>query len=428
MTALSLERPGSLGWFAAHEIRLTWRDWMSMMTAGKRVREKITLVGVLGFVAGLHLLAYALLREPFATGVTADKATLTFLTALGLLGGSLMLSQAIESVTRAFYARSDLDLILSSPASARALFSVRIAAIVLTTASLSLMMVLPFVVVAVAIDGVRWLAMIPTLFAAAACATAVAVLATIAMFKTLGARRTRLIAQIIAAVVGAAFLIGTQIAAIVSYGQMSRIELFSSAELQEWLPSITSAVWIPARAAMGQPFELILMVGASFALLAVVIAAHAGRFGEYVLVAASASEGGDGSAKGTTFASRSPEDALRKKEWRLLARDPWLVSQTLMQVLYLVPPAVLLWQNYGDETGAFVILAPVLVMAVGQLAGGLAWLAISGEDAPDLVASAPVAPASATTAKASSVLLVAIAAASPLLLALTFGSVWVALV
>jgi ABC-2 type transport system permease protein len=32
----------------------------------------------------------------------------------------------------------------------------------------------------------------------------------------------------------------------------------------------------------------------------------------------------------------------------------------------------------------------VLVMAAGQLAGGLAWLAISGEDAPDLVATAPI--------------------------------------
>ena len=36
-----------------------------------------------------------------------------------------MLSQAMESVTRAFYSRSDLDLILSSPASARRLFAVQ---------------------------------------------------------------------------------------------------------------------------------------------------------------------------------------------------------------------------------------------------------------------------------------------------------------
>ena len=31
----------------------------------------------------------------------------------------------------------------------------------------------------------------------------------------------------------------------------------------------------------------------------------------------------------------------------LLRRDPWLVSQTLMQMLYLVPPAVLLWRSFA---------------------------------------------------------------------------------
>ena len=45
---------------------------------------------------------------------------------------SLMLSQAMESVTRAFYARSDLDLLLSSPAPAQKIFAVRIATIALS--------------------------------------------------------------------------------------------------------------------------------------------------------------------------------------------------------------------------------------------------------------------------------------------------------
>ena len=35
------------------------------------------------------------------------------------------------------------------------------------------------------------------------------------------------------------------------------------------------------------------------------------------------------------------KQALRRKEFRLLRRDPWLMSQTLMQLLYLVPPALL---------------------------------------------------------------------------------------
>ena len=45
----------------------------------------------------------------------ADRGTLVVITGCALLAWSLMMSQAMESVTRAFYARSDLDLILSSP-------------------------------------------------------------------------------------------------------------------------------------------------------------------------------------------------------------------------------------------------------------------------------------------------------------------------
>jgi len=65
------------------------------------------------------------------------------------------------------------------------------------------------------------------------------------------------------------------------------------------------------------------------------------------------------------------------------------VSQTLMQCFTAAAgAAAVAFLRRG--TGALVVLVPVLVMAAGQLAGGLAWLAISGEDAPDLVATAPI--------------------------------------
>src|SRR5580658_8220292 len=99
-----------------------------------------------------------------------------------------------------------------------------------------------------------------------------------------------------------------------------------------------------------------------------------------------------------------PGGALRAKEWALLRRDPWLISQTLMQLLYLLPPALLLWFSYRDHNGGTALLVPVLIMAAGQLGGGLAWLAISGEDAPDLVATAPVSAGRALTAKVEAVL------------------------
>jgi len=106
----------------------------------------------------------------------------------------------------------------------------------------------------------------------------------------------------------------------------------------------------------------------------------------------------------------------------LLRRDPWLVSQTLMQLLYLVPPALLLWRSFSDSSLAIVLITPVVVMAAGQLAGGLGWLTISGEDAPDLVAGAPLPPSRMIRAKIEVVLLAIAALFAPLVLALIFAS------
>ncbi|WP_204311025.1 hypothetical protein, partial [Stenotrophomonas maltophilia] len=70
----------------------------------------------------------------------------------------LMLSQAIESVTRVFYARADLDLIMSSPVRLTNIFSIRIAAIALSVTTMALLFAAPFVDVLVFSGGARWLA------------------------------------------------------------------------------------------------------------------------------------------------------------------------------------------------------------------------------------------------------------------------------
>jgi ABC-2 type transport system permease protein len=140
------------------------------------------------------------------------------------------------------------------------------------------------------------------------------------------------------------------------------------------------------------------------------------RFGDYVTSVSPKVVRTGGPSR--PFSAVSRQGALRRKELRLLWRDPWLVSQTLMQLLYLLPPAVMLWRSFGDGTGGFIVLAPVLVMAAGQLAGGLAWLTISGEDAADLVATAPLSASRITRAKIEVVLLIIVAVFAPLILAL----------
>jgi ABC-2 type transport system permease protein len=129
-----------------------------------------------------------------------------------------------------------------------------------------------------------------------------------------------------------------------------------------------------------------------------------------------------------SFRRRSPARSLRQKEWTLLRRVPWLVSQTLMQILYLLPQALFLWVTFGSKTDSYVVLIPVVVMAAGQLGGGLAWLSISGEDAPDLIGTAPIRSGRIVLAKIETVLGIIVLIFAPLVLAIAAMSSWAGLV
>ena len=75
-----------------------------------------------------------------------------------LLSWSLLLSQAMESVTLAFYSRSDLDLILTSPACARKVFAVRMGRIAGAAVAIAVLLAAPFINVLAVLGGSRWLA------------------------------------------------------------------------------------------------------------------------------------------------------------------------------------------------------------------------------------------------------------------------------
>lgn len=399
-----MTQTATLTWFAGHEFRLAWRDWLSMMTAGKRGRERVVAVVLVMFAALMHLFAWSMVRHVATVGAAPDKAVLVTVTGGLLLAFSLMLSQAMEQVTRAFYARADLELILSSPVAVAQVFAVRIAALSVSTALLGLALAAPFINMLAWCGGARWLAAYGAVAATGLIATAIAVALTVALFRAIGPKRTRLAAQIVAAVIGAAFVIGLQVAAIQSYGTLSRFSVLQSAALLRHAPEIDSALWLPARAALGDLRALAVLLGAGLLMAGLTVAVFSPRFGDYVIAAAGAAQAQGRQGEGRPFRDGSGMRALRRKEWTLLWRDPWLLSQTLMQLLYLLPPALLLWKSFAHGGGALVLLVPVLVMAAGQLAGGLSWLAISGEDAPDLVATAPVKPSAILRAKIEAVM------------------------
>jgi ABC-2 type transport system permease protein len=224
---------------------------------------------------------------------------------------------------------------------------------------------------------------------------------------------------VVAAIIGAAFVIGIQIAAILSIGSYARLSFLSSQPVLSIAPDISSIIWWPAKAVIGDMGAFAVMAVLGFGLLGLVIHTCAANFGAHVITASGiAFDTSKGPGYSARFAPRSPKRALRRKEWMSLRRDPWLMSESLMQILYLVPPALLLWLNFSDKVGSLLILVPIMVMAAGQLSGGLAWLAISGEDAPELVGSAPVTPRAIITAKIEAVLGAIALVFAPLLIGL----------
>ena len=426
----------TLAWFARHEMRLAWRDLVAMLTAGRRRRGWMVATGVAVFVALMHGVAWLIVRGMRAPGLHPDLGTLIAVTAAMLLSGSAMLSQAMENVTRAFYTRSDLELILSSPAPVQRLFAVRIGATALSTGAMSLLIAGPFIDMLAWREGWFWLGAYGAIGAVALLATALAVVFTLALFRAIGPKRTRFVAQVTAALVGAGFVIGIQIAAMLSTGTLSRTAFLHSAFVVAHAPGLYSAFWWPARAALGDGFCLFAFLAASVALFLLVTLRAAPRFADCALAAGSI--GRNTKVVLTPSLSRglsllkahasSQASALRRKEWLLLLRDPWLMSQSLMQLLYLLPPALLLSRNFGFAGHATAICVPVLIMAAGQLAGGLAWLTISGEDAPDLVASAPVTPGRTLRAKIEAVIGAVAVVFAPFVAALAFASVAQALI
>jgi len=105
------------------------------------------------------------------------------------------------------------------------------------------------------------------------------------------------------------------------------------------------------------------------------------------------------------------------KELALLRRSPQIISTLVLRLVYLAPLMLVVWREQTVLTPA---LAFVGVFMTTQMTGDLAWLVISGEDSPDLMAVAPIARGTIARAKCAA----AVAMAWVVLLPLTLLLAW----
>ncbi len=382
-------------------MRLAWRGFTGRAGGGRTRWTRLALAALIIGGAGGWVgwtAAGALARHP---------VRLTPLVAIGFEAGqgyllTLMTAQALTFATYAFYERGDLDLLLSSPLPPRRVLTVRGLGIAAMTASLYLFLATALVVPAALHGLFAWLALYVVIADLALLATALGLALAMALFRVLGARRTRVVSQVLAALIGASAFLLLQARNLLPRAQWDRIVARLGRFRGEGYDPHAVYAW-PARAVLGEPPPLLAVTAAAVAVFALVTAAVGRRFAADA--AAAAGVGHTGEAAGARRAagaarmrfSGSALTALARKDARLLIRDPWLISQLAMQVLYILPLAFLLWRNAGSNLVA--AAAPPLVFLTAQLAGNLTWVVVSAEDAPELIVAAPVTGARVLQAK-----------------------------
>jgi ABC-2 type transport system permease protein len=152
----------------------------------------------------------------------------------------------------------------------------------------------------------------------------------------------------------------------------------------------------PARAVLGEPlplltfllFALVLFAGTSIAFRRHFLLGYQ-KAGDRGTGRARARKG-DGKPSRRLFAGGLLR-AIVAKELRLILRQPEIIFMMVLRLIYLAP-LIFIGINAGGSAAVGVpMLAAVGAIAAGQLAGSVAWLTVSAEDAPDLLAVSPVA-------------------------------------
>jgi ABC-2 type transport system permease protein len=316
-----------------------------------------------------------------------------------------MASRALGGAVQSLYTRGDLDLLLASPVDRRAIIGVRMGSLAAMVAGEVALLVWPFANVFVLFGHFGWLRAYLLVPAMAMLATSVGLGVALVSFRTIGPRRTRVAMQVLAALVGMGMMLAIYMPQIMQpEGRPGGLPA-SAMALARHSGSFGEMLVVPARILLNGAMPTLVFALACTALIVATIQLA----GEPIVRTLTGISGGGQRGR------RSADDVVRfhgsfrvvvvLKELKLIARDPFLITQILQQNLMLLPMTFLLWRSHlGDLP---LVWLAVIWLAAG-IAGPLAWLTIQAEDAPDLLAAAPMSRAALVRVKLEAALLPAL--------------------
>jgi ABC-2 type transport system permease protein len=412
-------KPGSWLWLLKHELRLSFRN------GTRKTTWKVVVILGLLLWAAFHLAAFGLL-----VGATTVKLPPIVTAIVGLsvwFMMSMMLSQSIMQSVNVLFDRGDLDLLMSSPLSPRTVLIVRTLGIAVFVITFYFFLTAPFAHVGLFLGKFHLLAIYPALISLGLLMTSMGMLLTLTLVRLLGARRARVTAQVMAAFMGAILFLLSQAQVVVGKETAAKFGALFRANLEPsgWLAP-DSLLWLPLRAFMGDPVSLLILTVAGVSAYLLIMQLTYRRF----LHSTQESVTGSARKRNVAITAQAMRGYFRpglfrnvlRKEWRMVLRDPNLIAQTLLQVLYLLPLFFVAFQGVRGARIEWAI--PGVIFLAGSLVGSLAWLMVAAEDAPELVGAAPVQASRIRWMKAFAAMLPVLALVAPIILATMWLRPW----
>lgn len=378
--------PGSLRWLVGKQVLWQWRG----MTSGQRTGLIVSLVvvalvtlafyaGLRGVIAELHLDLNAPLPPKVYPWVLLGQTF--FLT--------LMVSAAVTAALEVLFTRGDLDLLLHSPVSPRTVLASRALGVTISAALAAALLLVPLLLLLLVLGAWRGLGLLVWWGGTSLFAASLGLWLTLGLVRALGVRRTRTVASVIGALFGGAIFLASQWHNFSRGTPNASMEWLSKiAPGVGFLPAAESPLWYPVRSAWLEPWPTLALLGVSALFFGLTVSALTRQFTQGAQEAAEAGVRRSAKPAAQTLRFASGSRATLLKEWRLLLRDPELLSRTLLQVVYLLPLMFSVGRAsvYGAVGGGVVLLT-------ANLASSLARITLDAEDAPDLLVCAPRSPA-----------------------------------
>ena len=378
----------------SNDLRLWWRK----VTSAKGFWVWTIVLGLLGAsVLSLLWLGLSSVRmETASLSWTAlPDAVVWIAIALCFAIFLFAFNQAVNESVIVLFERGDLDLLLSSPLSIRVIFAVRLLSVALTVFIGFCLFAVPASLLALLLGFTRLLGIYPALIGICLIATSFGMLFTLSLVKLLGAKQARTWVQVLNLITTLVILIGFQIPNFLQNSQFDADSFFIRA--QSWVApgsplenilGIDSPLWFIARSLWLEPSAVAttILVSSAIAFMTILVLSQSFIQGtqQSVTRRQSARIGFADSLQGGF------NRVMLTKEWRMMRRNPYLISQTALQILLVLPLAWVILQSNSsfniDRAASFA--TPFLG---GQLTYAFTYVCLSGEEAADLLKSSPVA-------------------------------------